>query len=393
MEPQQSGSEPIKPSSAAPTALTFIRGSRRPVLTCALLTVFIAVYAGEVLYGIGPPAGRLPYEPSVSTLVAWGGLQYPLVVEQGQWHRLFSAPLLHGSDLHLFLNGISFFISGKLLERLVGRLWLAALFVIGGLGGGLASLVINPHNIVSVGASGSIITLVLAICILAGHFPEPLRSRVLAVGLQMLIPSLLSVPGSLKSASGIDYAAHLGGAVSGLAMGFILLRLWPRRMRWPPFRPFAATLVAIGIGGCGYAAIAGPRLYPIYASIAEFRDFLIPQAMAPTTNAASRALARELMIKYPRDPRTRLYWSLVLLDIKDFVGAERELRAALAQKDVLRILFPPEVTYDLEAMLAVALFHQKEFGKAREAARRVCNSSPYWREILKNDGLCDQEPR
>ena len=51
-----------------------------------------------------------------------------------------------------------------------------ALFVIGALGGSLASLTINPDNIASVGASGAIMGMLAAGIILALRLPRVRRA-------------------------------------------------------------------------------------------------------------------------------------------------------------------------------------------------------------------------
>ena len=53
------------------------------------------------------------------------------------------------------LNGVGLFLGGVVLEGLLGRAWLGALFVIGALGGSIASVLINDPGTVSVGASGA----------------------------------------------------------------------------------------------------------------------------------------------------------------------------------------------------------------------------------------------
>ena len=68
-----------------------------PWLTCAILAALIGVFAAELVYGIGDWTKAL--QPTIATLVAFGGLSRPLVVQAGEWYRLFSAPLLHGGRL------------------------------------------------------------------------------------------------------------------------------------------------------------------------------------------------------------------------------------------------------------------------------------------------------
>src|SRR5262245_36217348 len=165
MQPHETAAQP---ESVAQQDTPTTRSAGPPVLTYAMLAALFAIFACELMFGIGRWEKLL--QPSILTLLAFGGLQYPLVVDLGQWYRMFSAPLLHVDAMHLLFNCYALFLAGAILESLVGRAWLAALFVVGGLGGALMSLALNPSNLVSVGASGAIMGLFAAILVLSYHY-------------------------------------------------------------------------------------------------------------------------------------------------------------------------------------------------------------------------------
>jgi len=52
-----------------------------------------------------------------------GGMMGNLVIERGEWFRLFTATLLHGNLEHIIFNGIAFWFAGSVLEKLLGRAW------------------------------------------------------------------------------------------------------------------------------------------------------------------------------------------------------------------------------------------------------------------------------
>ena len=145
---------------AAPVAAAAHVEPGFPYLTTAIIAVLCAIFAAEILFGVSAWTGML--QPSIATLLAFGGIYQPLVM-QGEWFRLFSGPLLHADALHLALNCVALYISGRILEGLVGRAWLAALFVMGAICGALFSLAFNPVNLVSVGASGAVMALFAAL--------------------------------------------------------------------------------------------------------------------------------------------------------------------------------------------------------------------------------------
>src|SRR5208283_6230464 len=94
-----------------------------------------------------------------------------LVLEDGQWWRLFSAPLLHGGLLHIAFNGIALYFAGAVLENVIGRAWFAGVFAVSAVTGSAMSLLINPDSLISVGASGAIMGLFAAAFVVAYRYP------------------------------------------------------------------------------------------------------------------------------------------------------------------------------------------------------------------------------
>ncbi len=72
-----------------PAELTVQENAGRPFVTYALLALLAAVFGAELFYAVQPSTGMLT--PGIRTLVAFGGLNYSLVVQQGEWYRIFTA--------------------------------------------------------------------------------------------------------------------------------------------------------------------------------------------------------------------------------------------------------------------------------------------------------------
>ena len=215
-----------------------------PWLTLALLAVLIAIFVMENLFAVTPSTKS---GPSVATLFAMGGLSRQAILSGGQWYRLFTAPLLHASFPHILGNGIALTLGGLLLERLVGRLWFFALFVLSALGGSLVSLAVTPPNVVSVGASGALMGLFAALLVVSFRVPAgtATRRKLQIYSLRTLIPSLLPLFSS-NSGIHIDYGAHVGGALSGAVLAAVFLLHWPNTDRIPQLRTVAASIAIVG---------------------------------------------------------------------------------------------------------------------------------------------------
>src|SRR5882672_6195209 len=89
-----------------------------PWLTAAMIAILAAIFAAEIMFGVGG-TDRLS-QPTVATLLAFGGLMGKLVIESGEWYRMLTAPLLHGGFVHIALNAISLGLAGYVLEPLIG---------------------------------------------------------------------------------------------------------------------------------------------------------------------------------------------------------------------------------------------------------------------------------
>jgi rhomboid protease GluP len=143
-------------------------------------------------------------------------------VRDGELYRLLSVTLVHGGFLHLLLNMYALFIVGPVVESIWGRRMFAVFYLLCALAGATGSFLFADA---SVGASGAIFGLVGVI--LAGtraHHPvldRRARSIVPQLGMFVIINLVF---GFATSATGfnIDNAAHVGGLLAGLWLGFLV---------------------------------------------------------------------------------------------------------------------------------------------------------------------------
>ncbi len=367
----------------APKPHAVIAGRRPLILTYSILGMLAVIFASEYFFRVSPPSGLL--DPSIKTLIALGALDKSLVTEGGQWWRLFSAPLLHGGLVHIALNGVALFFAGAVLENVIGRAWFAAIFALSAVTGAALSLFINPPALISVGASGAIMGLFAAAFAVSYRYPtaSPMRTFLQSGSLRVLIPSMLPLFDGLFGQK-VDYAAHLGGAIGGVAAGGFLIAVWAHDARLPPFRLLAWSLAAAFLCGALYSGVQIEKGYAQY----DLDAYLIPAEKLPKDAAAWKSQSAQLVQSYPRDPRSHVYRALALMDAGDAAGAEREWRAALEEDKMLRFLFKPQLEEFIRANLASTLKQSGKEAEARAVARPVCSNPGEIRDEIAKEGLC-----
>jgi rhomboid protease GluP len=345
-----------------------IKAFAAPWLTFALLAGLVAVFVMEQKFAIGPHRRWLG--ASLATVQAMGAVSGEAVLKNGEWYRLFTAPLLHGDLWHLIGNGLAMFMAGYVLENLAGRAWLIALFVIGGLGGSAMSVALNPAAVTSVGASGAIMALFAAGLISSFRMsPGPSRWLVQANFVGSLITSIIPLAAT-ASTTKVDYAAHIGGALVGTVFGLILLCSWPGANRLPRFQSAARGIAAAGMLLTFSGSVAVAARYPEYVAQAPW----ISPGRIPKTFADMQLHGAELAVRYPQDPRAHLFYGIALANAHDYGTAEREFETALQETEHGSVTFGRRFDNTLWAMLAVVAVNQGQLGRARDVAQQACQA-------------------
>ena len=167
-----------------------------PKVTRAILVTCISIFVLSLLLG--------------SFALAFGMI--PIAIAQGEWWRLLTSTLLHGSILHLLFNMYALYWLGPQLERSLGHVRFAALYILSALGGSVASYWFSDLRTVSVGASGAMFGLITATIVIGREMRTDVSQLIVLLGLNVVI-------GFLQS--GIDWRAHFGGAITGAAIAFI----------------------------------------------------------------------------------------------------------------------------------------------------------------------------
>ena len=194
------------------------RMNRAPRATLAIIGVLAAVFAVEV---------AMDALDTPQALIAMGALSRPAVLA-GQYWRLITATLLHGSFAHLAGNAAALYILGMVCEHAFGRAQFVLLYAASGVAGSLLSTIASPGP--SVGASGAIFGLQAAAIVLFRSHRDRLLVRDRRIGFVLLVWAAYSVASGILTPY-IDNGAHIGGALGGALVARLL---HPVVLDWMP---------------------------------------------------------------------------------------------------------------------------------------------------------------
>lgn len=153
------------------------------------------------------------------------GAKFGPLINAGQWWRLITPVLLHGSIMHILFNMYALIILGKDIESSYGHWDFLLLYLITGFGGNVFSYIFSPQTI-SVGASSSLFGLIAAQGFLIYKNKKFIRQyqRVIQNVISVVVLNLV-----IGLSAGIDNWGHLGGLVSGAIIAFFAGPLWELR--------------------------------------------------------------------------------------------------------------------------------------------------------------------
>jgi len=174
-------------------------------------------------------------------LVRWFA-QINALITEGEWWRIFTVVLLHGSITHILFNMWALWVLGPQIERGVGTWPFVSLFLASaGVGGVFAYYLGGPRDI-AVGASGAIFGLFGIWLSWALHRRNTIQGRALLGQLVFLLLINAAIPFLFRT---VSWQAHLGGLIAGFVIG----EIWSR-MRGPNAQSMRAWV------GFGVAVIA-----------------------------------------------------------------------------------------------------------------------------------------
>jgi rhomboid protease GluP len=189
--------------------LSIFKPAKGYLITPILVNLNILVFILMAIMGINI------LMPDNESLLNWGANFRPLTLD-GQWWRLITNIFLHIGIIHLLLNMYALVYIGLLLEPHLGKIRFISAYLLTGLTASIASL--WWHDItISAGASGAIFGMYgVFLAMLTTDLIEKTTRKALltSIGIFVAYNLINGVKGN------IDNAAHIGGLIGGLIIGY-----------------------------------------------------------------------------------------------------------------------------------------------------------------------------
>ncbi len=210
----------------------------------------------------------------------------------GEWWRLFTSVFMHFGLLHLALNMWSLLSVGSLLERLLSRSLYLFLYLASGIGGSLTSIGWHGDETWSAGASGAVFGIYGG---LLGYGLREKKTLPRAVWTPLQKSALTFAGYNLFYGlvhPGIDNAAHVGGLLTGLALGWLIAVPTDLERRPALIRKHLRLGLAVAVAGIAVGVAVVPRF-----------DYLVHEEIAWAEWAKDYAEKETELIKHDEEER------------------------------------------------------------------------------------------
>lgn len=203
------------PEAHDPFHALLLERARRLIVTPVLAGISVWIWFGMLFSSVTPDAQKL---------IAWGANHAPTTTN-GEWWRLAAYSFVQGGLFQLLATIAALLSLGIVLERLVGRIAFAAVYLSAGIVTGAVALWTVPATSVTAGATGAILGLygLLAAVAVYGYLRPP-RLPVSPLAMRRLGAGAAVFAISLLFGDGPGMAADVAGLLTGLAAGMLIAR-------------------------------------------------------------------------------------------------------------------------------------------------------------------------
>ncbi|ASN05233.1 rhomboid family intramembrane serine protease [Virgibacillus necropolis] len=315
----------------------------KPFLTYFLLVINILIYFLLEFNG---------GSTSTETLIKYGAKYNPAILD-GEWWRIISSMFLHIGLLHIFMNMLALYYLGATVERIYGSVRFLTIYMLAGIGGGLASFAFTTN--VSAGASGALFGLFGAL-LFFGLMNKKLFLQTMGKGILFIIGFNLIFGFSVPQ---IDNGAHIGGLVTGFIASVIVFLPRKKKIAYQFFAVICYLVIISGLVVFGIQQNTDSAMY----QLTKIEELLAKDDYEAVIKTATEAL------KDPDD------LSAALLFQRSYANIELG-KTSLAINDLEKIVEMdsemPEVYYNL----ALLYRSQGEKQKAVQSVEKAYKLKP-----------------
>ena len=193
--------------------LNFLEGNKKEYNKFIITYSIIAI--NVIIYIISALLSRNFFSIDVSVL-DFLGAKDNLLINNGQYYRLFTCMFLHSGILHIASNMYALYSIGGLAESIYGKKKYIVIYIASGIIASLFSYVFSSG--ISVGASGAIFGILGAVLIIAHKLKRRigtglLKNIIFVIAINLFIS--FTIPN-------IDISAHAGGLIAGIIISWFL---------------------------------------------------------------------------------------------------------------------------------------------------------------------------
>ncbi len=139
----------------------------------------------------------------------------------GAYWQLLTSQFTHVALLHIGFNMLALYFLGPVLESVLGRWRFLTVYLVSGMAGSAAVMVLSAPNSQTVGASGAIFGLMGALGVVALQGRGQAQPIIFWIGLNLVLTFTVG---------GISWQGHIGGLLGGVAIGAAMV-FAPRERR------------------------------------------------------------------------------------------------------------------------------------------------------------------
>jgi membrane associated rhomboid family serine protease len=166
------------------------------------------------------------------------GQTWVMGVSDGAWWQIVTSIFTHVEPLHIGFNMLALYFLGPILENVLGRARFLAVYLVSGIAGSAAVMLLSDPHVQTLGASGAIFGLMGALAVLALKVRGQVQTIVMWIALNLVFTFTVG---------GISWQGHIGGLVGGAVLGAAMVYA-PRQSRAPVQWAATGAVLAISLG-------------------------------------------------------------------------------------------------------------------------------------------------